>query len=289
MQTTLKNDMLTVVSDSKGALLCSILSRDSSVEYLWQPEDSSFRSSTFMFPFISGTGGLKLKINGAPYTVPYDTDILKSREYTLEELNDNSVTYLFKSDKEAYSLYPFSFMSYVKYTISDNRLICTLKIKNTGRDRMYFYVGADMRLRVPLEKCLSFTNYSVEYEKKETITQHIPVSVKRTVLDSQRRLRLSRRLFDFGRIDLINPDSTSVSLVSDMSNHSASVEFTGSGAVGIYAVPNSDCDDYISVQPMLREVDLSENDGLEELTKRKNVESLDGGCEFIYEFSVVIK
>ena len=81
----------------------------------------------------------------------------------------NSITYLLEDDEETFQSYPFHFQFFVTYTLFQNVIEVSFKIKNTGEQKMYFMVGGHPAFKVPLYPNEKYEDYYIEFEKEETV------------------------------------------------------------------------------------------------------------------------
>ena len=66
----------------------------------------------------------------------------KKQDFTLEQYDGESMTFLLKEDELTVKSYPYSFELRVRFSLLENGFLAEHCVKNTGKDRMYFSLGA---------------------------------------------------------------------------------------------------------------------------------------------------
>ncbi|MGN1113594.1 MAG: aldose 1-epimerase family protein [Oscillospiraceae bacterium] len=282
---SVKNDRIEISADTAGAELHSI--KSNGLEYLWQCGDSWKRYAPVLFPFICSPKDRKYSAKGKEYTMPGNHGFARDSEFQLYEQTEDSVAFILKSNSETLKVYPYDFEFIVKYTLQDNKVIVSNIVKNTGSDDMYFYVGGHPAFNCPLEDGLNFDDYYVEYEKNETILQPLPEGKSRVIIDKANKYNLTRELFDFDVIMKDKPVSKTVSLKSDKSSHSVTVEFPESECIAVWSPTGDDNAKFVCLEPWTTVPTYADDDDFA-LENKKHAIKLNAGKEYTYTYSIRI-
>ncbi|MGN1134402.1 MAG: aldose 1-epimerase family protein [Oscillospiraceae bacterium] len=282
---TVKNDRIEISSDTSGAELHSV--KSNGLEYLWQCGPSWKRYAPILFPFICSPKDRKYSAKGKEYTMPGNHGFARDSEFELFEQAENSVAFILKSSDETLKVYPYEFEFVVKYTLEDNKVVVSNIVKNTGNDDMYFYVGGHPAFNCPLEEDLNFDDYYVEYEKNETIVQPLPDGKSRVIIDGTNKYNLSRELFDFDVIMKDKPVSKTVSLKSDKSKHSVTVEFPESECIAVWSPTGDNNAKFVCLEPWTTVPTYADDDDFA-LENKKHAIKLVSGKEYTYTYYIRI-
>ena len=135
---TIKNDNLTVMINSLGAELTSVIS-DSGYEYIWQGAQWN-KHSPVLFPICGGLLENKYIFKGREYPMGKH-GFARESEFELVESSDTSVTLALKSNESTLAVYPFEFTLTAKFSVDGNRLDAIFSVENTGKQIMPYMFG----------------------------------------------------------------------------------------------------------------------------------------------------
>ncbi len=162
MNEVIKNKGLTVEISPVGAELMSVIYNGR--EYLWQgdPEIWSDRAPV-LFPFCGRIMNETYLHKGREYHMGIHGFLWKSL-LTVKQKSEDSITLALGDSEETRKIYPFSFEAEVGYRLSENSIINSIKIKNTGSDTMYFSHGYHPGFILPIEKESEFSDCYIEFK-----------------------------------------------------------------------------------------------------------------------------
>lgn len=282
---TVKNNKLTITADTAGAELHSIKSGE--LEYLWQCGDSWKRYAPVLFPFICSPTGKKYSAKGKEYTMPANHGFARDSEFEFLNQTENSVSFILKSNEETLKVYPYDFEFIVTYTLEDNKVIVSNLVKNTGNDDMYFYVGGHPAFNCPIDENLKFDDYYVEYEKNETIIQPLPDNKSRVIINGENKYNLTRKLFDFDVIMKDKPESNSITLKTDKSAHSVTVEFPNSDCIAVWSPTGDDNASFVCLEPWTSVPTYADDDEFA-IENKKHAIKLSASESYDYRYAIKI-
>lgn len=283
----LKNEKLEVCVKAEGAELTSIKCND--LEYLWHGREYWKRQAPILFPIV---GRLK-----------DDTTIIDGKEYHMGQhgfardmifdeffISENKVTYLLKSDEATKKAYPYEFELYVSYELKDNNIIVSYEIKNMDDKNMMFCIGGHPAFNWPIVNGEEFSDYYVEFEKKENqkFREIVGGCIKKTdkmILEDTNRIDLNKAIFSIDTFILKDLNSKWVALKSMKNEHSIKVYFEGFPYLGIWS--RTDDAPFVCLEPWIGVADYI--DGTGEFKDKDSVVTLEVGsshkCSYIIEIN----
>ena len=140
MTVTLKNDLLTVVIEKKGAQLSSVKNA-AGQEYIWQADPAVWgRHAPLLFPVIGRLQGGWYTVHGQTYHIS-SHGFARDSVFTLAESTDTRAVFTLTHSEETKAVYPFSFRLTVVYELAGNELKKTCTVENLDDSLMYFELG----------------------------------------------------------------------------------------------------------------------------------------------------
>lgn len=233
MLTTLKNDKLTVTAESCGAELQSIVSAEG-IHYLWDGRAPYWnRHSPTLFPIIGALRGNFATSAQGDIRMPKH-GFCRSAAFETVETTDTSVTYRYTDNEETWAMYPYHFEFLVTHAIDGDTVKTTYTVTNTGTCDLPFCVGGHPAFPVPLVEGEAYTDYIVEFEKKETAdcplidmnTCLIADATYNRLLTEEKSFRLNHVLFRGDALIFENLVSKSVKLYSAKSGRGIEMDIS---------------------------------------------------------------
>ena len=160
-------------------------------------------------------------------------------------------------------------------------------MKNTDERDIYFYLGGHPAFNAPLLEGESFDDYYVEYAEQEKITQKVD-GREITVLDHEKRIDMTRSVFDNDALILENPNSKAVSLRSNKNSHSVTVEFPMSECIAVWSPTGDDEAKFVCLEPWTS-VPTNYDDDFEKLEDKPHAISLNPNKEYEYKYKIVLE
>jgi len=246
----LKNSVLRARIDPTGAQLRSLQLNDS--EYLWQGSEHSWKgSSPHLFPIIGMTfpGGWNYKGK----TVLMDNHgFARTSDFKIVEADETSCRLQLLQTEETLKQYPFSFVLDISFSLDHQTLKVDYKVENPGSGELLFSLGAHPGFNCPLEKGSVFEDYFLEFSNNETISRRYKdqylTGDKKVVLENEKQISLDYSLFDRGAIILSGLKSSQISLRSEKTFRSVTMDFKGFPYFGIWTMAGKKAP-YICLEP----------------------------------------
>lgn len=290
MEYVIKNRFLEVVISSYGAEMQSVrkLEGNNKTEYLWQGDEKTWKDRAIqIFPYVARLTEGKYCYRGQEYHmenhgfVPYS-------ELCTEQTGEDRIRFFIEADEHTKKIYPFDFRYEVEYVLKSDQIHMTYRVENRGKDCMYFGIGAHPGFQVPLGDEGCFEDYVLEFDRPKEVkrigmseTCFVTGEDKNYSLEDNVRLRLRHEVFDQDAV-ILKGMRPVVTLRSDKSNRSVTVEYPKMKYLGIWQWPHSKAA-YVCIEPWSSLP--SRQDVIEDLDKQENLEKLFPGG--IYENAIV--
>ena len=288
MDTILENNELRIKISAAGAELTSVFNKQNKQEYLWQADKKWWpRHAPVLFPIVGKLKNDSYSINGNSYTLPQH-GFARDKNFQLHEKQNNAVTYILKDDESTLQIYPYHFSLKIIYTLSGKKLTIGYEVKNTGKQQMYFSIGAHPGFICPMQEDEKFTDYYLEFEKAETLDRHLLENglfkgVTESIFSNDDILKLNYDLFAKDAIVLKNLQSKYLYLKSNKSGYSLKFDFAGFPYLGIWTKPGAP---FLCIEPWFGIADYKNSDG--ELAQKEGIISLIANEVFSASYSIEI-
>ncbi|APX71801.1 aldose 1-epimerase family protein [Companilactobacillus allii] len=236
---SIENEFFKAEINELGAELTSLVDKKSGVNYIWDGNtDVWAKRAPNLFPSIGRSMNDHYYVGGKRYEMPQH-GVGFFHNYEAEQISDNSIRFILKSDEETIKYYPFEFEFSIKFELIGRRLRMIDTVKNLNDKFMSFAVGTHPAFNVPIGNIdnNNFEDYYLTfYPEVKKLKYHeftfktgVPLRTGRVLnLDSYNGdyLPLSHELFKDGLIVMTEDNKlTGVSLKSKDGNHSINARF----------------------------------------------------------------
>ncbi len=186
------------ISDHGGQILSIVYNN---TEYLWNSTSSNIRCNAgHFFPVSGPLYNDTYRIKNAKYKLePFA--FIKDLDLVVEKKEYEYLSLIFRSNEATRQRYPFDFLYRVKFRVVGARLSVTYEVENHAERDMYFSVGAQLCLRIPLDPQSEFDAYWIEFSNEcapelfELSDDGFVISNTPFRLEHDRRLPLAKTLF----------------------------------------------------------------------------------------------
>jgi len=275
---------------SEGAELQSLISKSTGKEYIWQINDSVWRSSSpVLFPAIGKIKSDFITYHGEKYKMPKHGIIRHNQDLVVDYHSENHGVFTLDSSGKTMKQYPFQFVFKVDYQLVDKRLLMTYHIKNVDNVDMYFTCGGHTAYACPLDSQTSLTDYVIEFPhpvdlKAMTLGESGLLSDRIRGIDtSDNFLQLSEGLFDEDALIFADIDYDWVRLRRKNEKKGVVVKFEGYPNLALWAKPGAD---YVCIEPWLGLPD-HENEA-DDVTKKATYKKLNPNEDFQISIETLI-
>ncbi len=253
MNVKIRNDKITLEASTVGAELMSI--KYGGREYLWQGDPDIWDDrAPVLFPFCGRQTEASYLYKGKKYEMGIHGFLWKS-DMTVKEQTDTSVTFLLTDNEETRKIYPFAFSVEVGYSLSDSSITNSIRIENTGDERMYFTHGYHPGFNFPFDEGEDFSDCYIEFKENAEpllvemsgtsylVTENYPPFP----LTDGKYLFLTHELFDRQSVFMKNM-SRELTVKSKKSEHSVTVSFPECEILGLWQAANKNAN-YLCIEP----------------------------------------
>jgi galactose mutarotase-like enzyme len=281
----LKNDVLEIEIDTKGAEVKKIVHRPFQLDYLWNSDATYWnRSSPILFPIVGKVKDNTYTYKDQPYHLTQH-GFARDTDFILESSTADEAVFVLSSNTETLLIYPFEFKLYITYTLLNASLTVAYKVTHRKEGELLFSIGAHPAFRCPLEPGLFFEDYKLTFEKQETAQRLLlgatGISKKTEAVfekDAQ-AISLDYNLFETkDAIVLKDLQSDYMTFASDKGTHGLRFHFKGFPYMGIWTKPGP----FICIEPWYGLADFEDADG--KLEHKEGIIRLSAGETFEAEY-----
>jgi galactose mutarotase-like enzyme len=289
MKTTLRNDLLVMTIDSKGAELTSVRTLPDGHEYLWQRDPKYWAGqSPVFFPVIGKLENSRYILDGQTYEMGVH-GFARDSEFTLTNSCEGRAGFRLSENETTLGRYPFKFNLDLDYTLEDRKIEVSYTVTNRDVKTMPFSIGGHPGFICPFEPGESMDDYVLEFERRETLGRRI---VQDGFLTAQEEpfmidtdtVHLSKQLFERLAIVLRGVRSSHVTLRSPRGNRYVTVTFGGFTYIAFWSPASGG--DLLCIEPWHGV--LPTKGAGEELGSREGINFLAPGGQARYSFSILI-
>ncbi len=253
---TIQNQYLKVDINRIGAELCSIVSKKSHTEYMWQGDPSIWASTApVLFPIIGCLKNEVFKFQGGSYSVPKHGFIRHNETLKSTQLNEQGVEFQLAYSPKSLIYYPFRFEFKIRFELLNNQIQVSHEVINHDqKEAMYFSLGGHPAFNCPINYEGAYSEYFLEFEHLETCESHevLPSGLigQNTfpLLDNSNTINLHPKIFEKDALILKNLVSRKVTLKSKASKKSIEIEFKDFPYLGLWAKPGAP---FVCIEPWL--------------------------------------
>ena len=149
---TLKNDVLEVELNAKGAEIIKIIGQQDHLNYMWKRDPELWANSApILFPIVGALQNNECRIDGKTYTMTQH-GFSRHNEYATHQLSDTCVEFELTPNEDILKQYPYLFDLKVIYTLTDNQLQCHCIVKILIQKQFISKLVDILLLLVPLWK-----------------------------------------------------------------------------------------------------------------------------------------
>jgi galactose mutarotase-like enzyme len=285
----IESSSLKVAIQKEGAELCSVISKKSGKEYIWQANPDIWGShAPNLFPIIGGLKEGKYRYKDNWYEMPKHGFIRRNENLASEEISTNSITFVLHSNKVTKKIYPFDFQFRIQFSVIDTTLTVSHQVINIGQEDLLFSLGGHPAFNCPIHDNANYEDYHLEFDQEEYAETHLldlnkglVTDETELVLDNSAKLPLHKQLFDRDALIFKNLKSNSVSLVHKNNGKILRMNFDDFSYLGIWAKPGAD---YICIEPWLGIADSVDHN--QNLKEKKGIISLTKNQIFSAKYSI---
>ncbi len=287
---TIENNFLTVQIQHKGAEICSLKSKKSNQEFMWNADPDIWGSyAPVLFPIIGMLKNGTYSYNNKIYSIPKHGFIRNNDNLEVAEKSDDSITLSYKYNEDSLAMYPFKFVFLITFKLVENSLQVIHTVDNVDEKEILFSIGGHPGFKCPLKDNESYTDYYIEFEEVEnentwTLAPSGLLSGDSIPsLNNTKMLPLHETLFINDALIYKTLKSSRASLKNKNSNTTLTVSFDDFDYLGIWAKPGAP---FVCIEPWLGITDADNTNG--ELSTKEGIIKLDANNSYQASFSISI-
>ena len=278
---TIQNDHLSIAVQAKGAELVSLYNKKEKLEYMWSGDPAFWgKYSPVLFPIIGELKNNTYYYNNKAYQLSRH-GFARDMDFAVVEQTTSSIGFSLLSNTDTLQKFPFEFAFDIIYLLQQDRLTVTYRVKNTGKDDMYFSVGGHPAFKVPIVEGTGYDDYYLEFNKTENAGRW-PISAAGLIetdaepfLSNTNKLPLRKELFYRDAIVFKNLRSDTVRLRSSKHDKGIKFDFSGFPYLGIWAAKDAG---FVCIEPWCGLADPVNSS--QQLTEKEGINRLAPGSVF---------
>ncbi len=288
----LNSGNISAAIETLGAELQSL--KRNGIEFLWQGDPAFWAGrSPLLFPNTGRVWDNHYRHDGKTYQIDIH-GFARKMEFTVVEHSADKAVLGLRSTEETLACYPFPFMLFVTYQLSDKGLSVTWFVRNEGKDEMHFQIGAHPAFNLPdfdpadtVRGYFSFgttspMHYLIPLEKG-CVDPGQPHDLK---LDQEAMLPITSQTFDIDTYVIDSADITSCTLLTPERVPWITVDFH-MPILALWAptAQHPDCP-FVCIEPWCGACDTVGYSG--ELADRRVMNHLAPGAHFLNTYSIIL-
>jgi|SRR5688572_4444726 len=287
MNVNLENDQLSVTIAQKGAELKSVVSKHTSLEYMWSGDPAFWgKTSPILFPIVGTLKNDTYFFNGKSHRMTRH-GFARDHSFEISQSEEGRAVFSLASTDSSYEMYPFHFLLEVEYKLIYDAIEVSYVVQNNGKDPMYFSIGGHPAFKVPLVPGRQYEDYHLQFNRNEDLMRW-PIDAKGLIKETPvplkqntSILKLSRSLFDTDALVFKDLRSHSVSIKSERDVHGIDFDFYGFPYLGIWAAKNGD---FVCIEPWCGIADAVVHD--QQLEHKEGIVKLSAGEKWMRTWKV---
>lgn len=288
----LENDFLEIIADEKGAELTSIKGKKDNIEYLWTADSQYWnRHAPILFPIVGKVKADKYRALDKEYNLGQH-GFARDSKFQVILVSRSKLIYRLASSEETLKKYPYQFQLDVEYSLSENNLEVTYKVRNTDNIKIFFSIGAHPGFRCPFMESETMEDYYLEFNEKERAEGKILQAEtglltedSNLYLKNENIINLHKDMFQKDALIFNNLKSTELSLKSYKNNKKLIVNFKGFPYLGIWSKPSGA--PFICIEPWFGHADTLNFNG--DFSEKPGIIGLEKDQEFICAYTITVE
>lgn len=162
---TIRSAGLTATIKPQGAEMCS-LKHKAGTEFVWQAGPAWPRHAPLLFPIVGRLVNDEMRHRGKTYRMTQH-GFARDSHFKWLERGDSSCALVLEDSEATRALYPFAFRLAVTYALDVAGIEVTLKVVNTGEEKLPVSLGGHPAFNWPLQAGLPKESYALTFTNEE--------------------------------------------------------------------------------------------------------------------------
>lgn len=284
----LQNKWLSVKVNSFGAELCSVVSIDHGIEYIWQADSAVWaRHAPNLFPIVGKLKNGQFNYYDKTFQLPQH-GFARDYEFICVEQQADYLLFELTATDNTLMNFPFHFSLQIGYKLTGNKIEVSYSVFNPDNSVLYFSIGAHPAFNCPLNATEDFNDYELVFPGKDelevnTLNDGLITNQTKKIELSQNKLPVSVQLFNNDALVCMNGQIDEVILVSGKTGHGVSVLSKGWPYYGIWA--KKGIEKFVCLEPWYGIADSETASGV--LAEKTGIIKLESEQYFKCSFEIV--
>lgn len=222
----LENDSFIIIVSPEGAELQGIYSKNTKIEYLWQPGHEIWpHHSMLLFPSPGRVADDRTIIGGKVYPATMH-GFVNDMEFQVLEADASHLLLQLEANEQTRKSFPYEFCLQVEFLLKEDVLCQTFRVINRDDKCIYFSLGAHPGFYCPIVLGEKAESYVLAFDVPQDIYQlelqentRLLTGKRMPYLQNQTEIPLGNSFFDDGPKLLENVKASTITLKSKESSH----------------------------------------------------------------------
>ncbi len=284
----LKNNFLSVKINSFGAELCSVISNETNIEYIWQADKRIWnRHAPNLFPIVGKLKDGTYTYKNKSYQLPQH-GFARDNEFICIENSDSIVAFELTANEKLLTVFPFHFSLQIKYSLVQNNLKVSYSVFNPDNNSLYFSIGAHPAFNCPLSDDEVFEDFEFIFPNKNSLTINelndgLIAKQTKTIELHDHKLSISEKLFDKDALVFTGNHIDEVHLISKKTKKGVALKSLNWPYFGIWTKKQTS--QFVCLEPWFGIADYENATG--DLTTKTGIIKLEPEQNFDCEFELI--
>lgn len=286
----ISNDRISVIINTKGAEIVSIINNDNFCEYIWQGNSDLWnRHAPVLFPIVGKLKNFTYKYEEKEYIL-MQHGFAKDLDFKISAERDDELCLMLESSNITLEYYPFKFMFQIKYRVVSNSLVAEYYVTNLNSKQMPFSIGIHPGFNCPIDNSLQFEDYFLEFEEKEDfngvkLVDGLGTSKKCKVHRQGKKINLKHKMFEKDALVVEAPVSKRIVMKSKKDSKSITLEYPEVPYLGLWSKGTSNS--YVCIEPWQGMSDFEDSNG--NIEEKPGILSLLPYQVFDFKYSITVE
>lgn len=265
MEYILRNEKLTVRVNSTGAELTGLYSKETGLEYMWQPGGETWpHSSLLLFPNAGRIAHDRILVEGKVYPAMMH-GFACNMPFACAAKSDTRLVLELSADDYTRKYYPYEFCLQVEFQLEGDRLVQNLRVINKDEKPVYYCMGAHPGFYCPIGLNEPAEDYALVFDRPQNLNMlhmqentRLVTGEKTPYLVNETTIPLGDHFFDNGPMLFDGMDAEKVTLCSPKSGRFVEFGIQGFPYLCLWGVPTKMS--LIAIEPWIGTTDRVDTD-----------------------------
>lgn len=167
----LENDHIKIAVSTIGAELTSLYSKETEMEYLWQPGNDIWpHHSMLLFPNPGRIAGDRVIIGGKIYPATMH-GFANDMEFEVVDADETHILLQISATEDTRRTFPYEFRLQVEFRLEGDKVVQIFRVINEDDKKVYFSLGAHPGFYCPIAIDETGDDYFLEFDSAQRIDE----------------------------------------------------------------------------------------------------------------------